>query len=746
MNYKGGFMAKLWMRLEEKIENVYQIKAPEWVQVDVTKSDKIHVLIVSDQKIDKKNIRNFISDFIKDEKEKYTIGFIDIYSVDKAKEYNIVKREIKPVLKSWADGLNAETKIEEKHLDYNVVSFYSYKGGVGRTIAMIQTAYNLVKAGKKVLLLDLDIEAPSLHNIFSDIVNDEFAGVQYGVIEYLYQSIVQGKKDIHIDDNMYCTIPVENVDGLMYLMPALKKMDKKYVYQIGRLQTEKIQDKNVFHDIFDEIRKNLEIDYILIDTRAGFNQWGSLSLLTLSNQVIFLAYPNDENVEGLNIAFEMMDNIGKSKYAVAMSKVVASDDGKSKSDTLFEKLNISQDSIISIYYNQKIALSNRYPIPDKDVSDAYIELSNYVLDSERIVLNRKYLDNGRKQEILQDLFKEKTNQISIESANRFISQDTLSLLIYSNKEQLYGLRDNIMQTYNLKDDAIVLANRYIFFANSQDIKLAEILLSKEKTIMDKGLEILNTVCHNSSLDTIFKGENIKSVSRLAELLVNKNAKIWAFRGKIDKTKKYESASAIRIFIDLQENLFKNDLQQLMDNMKMLSNYFNRAVCDFQFKFVINTKLWNEYQEAFGWAKTSVTEVQVSLMDIRNLIFGNINMRQFEPYIKLKKSNMVSNESDSMISLNDDNRSIVEMDDVVDVYKLIVGVRKFTDEYSESVEDYIYNFLIDNKNIPLSKLIDILHVAASQEIKDIESSEEKVDDDRVISFNNLNRAMRMISEN
>lgn|GEM_PF-1446715 len=746
MNYKGGFMAKLWMRLEEKIENVYQIKAPEWVQVDVTKSDKIHVLIVSDQKIDKKNIRNFISDFIKDEKEKYTIGFIDIYSVDKAKEYNIVKREIKPVLKSWADGLNAETKIEEKHLDYNVVSFYSYKGGVGRTIAMIQTAYNLVKAGKKVLLLDLDIEAPSLHNIFSDIVNDEFAGVQYGVIEYLYHRIVQGKKDIHIDGNMYCTIPVENVDGLMYLMPALKKMDKKYVYQIGRLQTEKIQDKNVFHDIFDEIRKNLEIDYILIDTRAGFNQWGSLSLLTLSNQVIFLAYPNDENVEGLNIAFEMMDNIGKSKYAVAMSKVVASDDGKSKSDTLFEKLNISQDSIISIYYNQKIALSNRYPIPDKDVSDAYIELSNYVLDSERIVLNRKYLDNGRKQEILQDLFREKTNQISIESANRFISQDTLSLLIYSNKEQLYGLRDNIMQTYNLKDDAIVLANRYIFFANSQDIKLAEILLSKEKTIMDKGLEILNTVCHNSSLDTIFKGENIKSVSRLAELLVNKNAKIWAFRGKNDKTKKYESASAIRIFIDLQENLFKNDLQQLMDNLKMLSNYFNRAVCDFQFKFVINTKLWNEYQEAFGWAKTSVTEVQVSLMDIRNLIFRNINMRQFEPYIKLKKSNMVSNESDSMISLNDDNTSIEEIGDVVDVYKLIVGVRKFTDEYSESVEDYIYNFLIDNKNIPLSKLIDILHVAASQEIKDIEISEEKVDDDRVISFNNLNRAMRMISEN
>lgn len=745
MKYKGEFMVKLWMRLEEKLKNTYDIKEPEWVQVDVTKSDKIHVLIVSDKKIEKEEVKNVILESIDEEAENYTIGFIDIYSIDMAEEYNLSKKPRNYGLKSWSDGLNANAKIIEEHTDYNVVSFYSYKGGVGRTIAMIQTAYNLVKEGKKVLLLDLDIEAPSLHNIFSEVVNDEFAGVQYGVIEYLYQRIVQGKNDISIDGNMFCTIQLEDVAGLLYLMPALKKMDKKYVYQIGRLQTEKIQDNNIFREIFDKIRQKLEIDYILIDTRAGFNQWGSLSLLTLSNQVIFLAYPNNENVEGLNIAFEMMDNIGKSKYAVAMSKVVASDDGKNKSYDLFDKLNISQDSIISIYYNQKIALSNRYPIPDKDVVDSYKELSDYILDNERIVFNRKYLDKGKKYSILQNLFINSVSQVNIEAVNKFIDQDTLSLLIYNNKEQLYSLRDNVIDMFKFQDDVVVPYSRYIFFASSDDMKLADIILSNEKTIMDKGLDILNTVCHNSSNDNIFKYEHIKNISKLAELLTTKKTydQVFAFREPADSEKVYESVSSIRIFINLEKCLFENDLQKLMENLKMLSSDFNRATCDLQFKFVISSDLWGQYQDIFGWAKTAVTEVQVSKRDIRSLIYKNINMDQFMQYLELIKNDRVSSDRETVLLYDDIKRSTVNIEDIIDVYKLIAGVRKFTDEYSESVEDYIYNLFTENKNVPLSRLVDILHEAANQEMIDLKADKKNLDDDRVISFENLRSALKRV---
>lgn len=58
-------------------------------------------------------------------------------------------------------------------------------------------------------------------------------------------------------------------------------MNKDYVYQIERLQTQQIQEKDVFREIFAYVQKELNVDIILIDTRAGFNQWGSLSLFDI---------------------------------------------------------------------------------------------------------------------------------------------------------------------------------------------------------------------------------------------------------------------------------------------------------------------------------------------------------------------------------------------------------------------------------------------------------------------------------
>ena len=41
-------------------------------------------------------------------------------------------------------------------------TFYSYKGGVGRTMAMANTAANLSLMGESVLMIDFDLEAPGL--------------------------------------------------------------------------------------------------------------------------------------------------------------------------------------------------------------------------------------------------------------------------------------------------------------------------------------------------------------------------------------------------------------------------------------------------------------------------------------------------------------------------------------------------------------------------------------------------------
>ena len=43
------------------------------------------------------------------------------------------------------------------------ITYYSYKGGVGRTLLVANTAKYLSTLGKTVFALDLDLEAPGLH-------------------------------------------------------------------------------------------------------------------------------------------------------------------------------------------------------------------------------------------------------------------------------------------------------------------------------------------------------------------------------------------------------------------------------------------------------------------------------------------------------------------------------------------------------------------------------------------------------
>ena len=64
-----------------------------------------------------------------------------------------------------------------------IVTFYSYKGGVGRTMAMANIAVLLAKQ-KKVLIIDWDLEAPGLEKYFSGFLPSSFES-KFGLINVL---------------------------------------------------------------------------------------------------------------------------------------------------------------------------------------------------------------------------------------------------------------------------------------------------------------------------------------------------------------------------------------------------------------------------------------------------------------------------------------------------------------------------------------------------------------------------------
>src|SRR5436190_671358 len=67
------------------------------------------------------------------------------------------------------------------------VAFYSYKGGVGRTLLVANTAHYLAMSGRHVVALDLDLEAPGLHHKLATrkIVSQVAAGTLRGAVDEL---------------------------------------------------------------------------------------------------------------------------------------------------------------------------------------------------------------------------------------------------------------------------------------------------------------------------------------------------------------------------------------------------------------------------------------------------------------------------------------------------------------------------------------------------------------------------------
>jgi cellulose biosynthesis protein BcsQ len=101
-----------------------------------------------------------------------------------------------------------------------VFTFYSYKGGVGRTMALANIASLLYKRGLRVLLIDFDLEAPSLEEYFKVVKNKKEE--QFGFIDMLVdykKNISQEHTDTDTKTNPSITLPLQGIDKYIFKVP-----------------------------------------------------------------------------------------------------------------------------------------------------------------------------------------------------------------------------------------------------------------------------------------------------------------------------------------------------------------------------------------------------------------------------------------------------------------------------------------------------------------------------------------------
>jgi MinD-like ATPase involved in chromosome partitioning or flagellar assembly len=66
-----------------------------------------------------------------------------------------------------------------------IITFYSYKGGTGRSMTLANVAWILASQGKRVLVLDWDFEAPGLHRYLYPFLADKDLITSEGLIDFV---------------------------------------------------------------------------------------------------------------------------------------------------------------------------------------------------------------------------------------------------------------------------------------------------------------------------------------------------------------------------------------------------------------------------------------------------------------------------------------------------------------------------------------------------------------------------------
>lgn len=185
------------------------------------------------------------------------------------------------------------------------VVFFSIKGGVGRSSALSATAWTLAESGKKVMVLDLDLESPGLSS--SLLPKDQRP--KFGICDWLVEDLTGNGSAVF--DDMVASSPLSR-NGEVLVVPAHGSDAGEYIAKLGRVwmptrtqQGETITWSKRLSKLIDDLEDRWEPDVILIDSRAGIDEVASACLTELGASTILLfAINGDQTWSGYRILFK----------------------------------------------------------------------------------------------------------------------------------------------------------------------------------------------------------------------------------------------------------------------------------------------------------------------------------------------------------------------------------------------------------------------------------------------------------
>lgn len=252
--------------------------------------------------------------------------------------------------------------------------FASLKGGVGRSTALCVLAAHLSAQGRRVLAIDMDLEAPGLGNMLlpDDTLPD------FGLLDFLVERSLRP-----LDDQFYADMVgsswLGGGHGRVDVVPAIGKRSLNHpsnvLAKIARaylggpeLSSNNTGEPSTFTDhmclLLDRLADPLRYDVVLIDARAGLHETTAAAIVGLGAEVLLFGIDQPQTYAGYDLLFAHL----------AAFSIDANGDWRNRFRIVHAKAPQSLD-LRNRFAQEMDVLELKYFWPSSTASDTLIDVS-----------------------------------------------------------------------------------------------------------------------------------------------------------------------------------------------------------------------------------------------------------------------------------------------------------------------------------------------------------------------------------
>jgi MinD-like ATPase involved in chromosome partitioning or flagellar assembly len=185
------------------------------------------------------------------------------------------------------------------------VSVHSFRGGTGKSNTTANIAALLAMEGRRVGVVDTDIQSPGIHVLFG--LDEE--NMSYSLNDYLWGKCAIEQAALDVTQRLG-----SGLKGQIFLIPSSIKAG-----EIARVLREGY-DVSLLNDGFHELIEKLKLDVLMIDTHPGLNEETLLSI-AISDALVVVMRPDQQDYQGTGVTVEVARKLDVPRLVLLVNKV-----------------------------------------------------------------------------------------------------------------------------------------------------------------------------------------------------------------------------------------------------------------------------------------------------------------------------------------------------------------------------------------------------------------------------------------